>query len=144
MTFLAYHDYFAWRARMIMAGRYDDVAAHTFVPLALGLPGSSLVLGEKDDVVLYLHRLRLALGAKGIRALRPEIIAVGLPWADKRVWLTWHAFDTFGIKMASAQSNYGLHQNDSILQITAMNHTTLLVPELAQASYRNRLIRSRG
>lgn len=129
---------------MIMESRYDDVAAHTEAPVRIALPGNHLILREKEDIVLFLHQLRVALVAKGARSFRPNIIAVSLPGASQRVWMKWHAFDMFGQDIASAHSNYQLDNTDGTLRVAAMNHTTLLVPELAQASYRKRLFRSRA
>lgn len=143
MSFSLLFDYLTWRSSMIMAARYDDVAAHTVAPLSVTLPGKTLLLQQKEDAVLILHQLRLALIARQIRWLKPEIIAVSLPGANQRVWMKWHAFNIFGQDIASAESNYQLDNSNGTLRVAAMNHTTMLVPELAQASYRKRLIRSR-
>jgi len=125
---------------MFLAGRYDDVARHNVLPFRIKLAGTDLTIDTKDDVTLFLHRLRVTLIANGIAALRPDITAISLPGPDRRVWVRWHAVNASGAIVSVAQCHYLLVHRDGVLQVAETSHATLLLPEMAKASTRRRLM----
>ena len=144
MTFEEYTSYMKWRSDLLMSGRHDDLARHYELPHQLDLAGRLLVLTSRDDVVLHLHRLRLALRARGIVDLLPQVTAIELPADLQRVWVSWEAFDACGAVMGQAESIYTMDRTRGGLRAKAIHNPTLLVPEFALPHYRNRLIRSRA
>ncbi|MGV8987560.1 MAG: hypothetical protein ACOH2H_14905 [Cypionkella sp.] len=127
-----------------MSGHYEDLARHYAVPMDMDLAGHSISITSREDVVLQLHRCRLALAERGICKLDPQIIALELPNVTQRVWVRWHALDANGAELATAETVYVMDKTHGGLRAKSMQHTSLLVPEFAQPHYRNRLIRSRA
>ena len=144
MTYEDYASYIKWRADLLMSGRLEDLARHYELPTEIDLAGRKVTLTGRDDVVLHLHRSRLAYRARGIEVLQSHITAIELPTATQRVWINWSALDACGAVVGHAQSIYTMNRSRSGFRVKAIENPTLLVPEFALPHYRNRLIRSRA
>ncbi|MBI1171725.1 hypothetical protein GC209_10000 [bacterium] len=144
MTYNDCVSYITWRAALLMAGRLDDLARHCEVPLEIDLAGRNLVLTSREDVLLHLHRTRLAFLARSFAKLDPHVCAVELPGATQRVWVRWNALDGCGAVLAQAESVYLLVRSGGGPRVKSVRNPTLLVPEIASPQFRNRLIRSRA
>jgi hypothetical protein len=137
-----YQSHFEWRAQAFTDGRYDDLAKHYQTPLTLRLGSHHLYVGSHDDMVLNLHRLRLALLERGMTKLRPQVIAVELPGTLQRVWVEWHA--SGGGTESSSKTIYQIDRQDGWMRVVSAKYLSLLLPELETPSFHNRLARSRG
>jgi hypothetical protein len=143
LTFDDYLDHFKWRSLTLMAGRYDDLARHYSVPLSMELDGTTCAVKDGEDLVLQLHRLRIALLERGIAKLVPQVLAISLPGKMQTVWLDWQSVDASGKLGPKARSVYGMSNDGGGLKAAAVQHTALIIPEFTRQSYRERLVRSR-
>lgn len=137
-----YQDHFEWRGAALLQGRYDDLAQHYRIPFCADLAGHVVHVETADDLVLALHRHRVALSSLGVTRLLPRILAVRLPGPGHAVWVEWRAEGAD--RPLRAQAQYHLERVNGWRRITAMAYTTLMIPEFAQPSWHRRLSRSRG
>ncbi|MEZ5798990.1 MAG: hypothetical protein R3D63_16840 [Paracoccaceae bacterium] len=142
--YLAYQTHLQWRADALMAGQYEDLARHTATPIDVWLQDRCMRMNRRDDVLLQLHRLRVALTAKGVTRLTARVVAVELPQRTRRVWVHLDEILGDGATGDRADVIYHMQGAEGWMRTVGVEYRTLLVPELARPSFRERLARSRG
>ena len=119
--------HFSWRGACLMAGRYEDLANHYVLPFRADLAGRKVSLSAKDDLILQLHRTRLALLQRGTVALRPLISAIELPASGQRVWLQWQELRSDGKIGERADVVYDTRNEDGWIKVVEATYTSLIV-----------------
>lgn len=139
--FQSYQDHFLWRARSLMAGRYEDLSRHYDYPLRVDLTGHGLTVEDSTALMVHLHRYRMALRDKGVTALVPRVIALDLPGQGDRVWVRWLQETAAGPGQDWSDVVYQMRGDRAGLRIHAMSYTRLMLPEFGRAATHRRLVR---
>jgi len=138
-----YTDYISWRATALMTGRHEDLARHYLAPALITAGCHTYVLHSHDEIVLDLHRLRIALNENGIQRLLPQIVAIELPRLTQRIWVKWQALDQRGALVGTSDTIYHFDRSRGDMKVIGLTNQSVLIPEFANPNYRNRLQRSR-
>jgi hypothetical protein len=135
------HEHFAWRARLLLSGRHEDLARHYILPLAVDLDGQCFVIRDPETLLAHLRRHQAALIQRMTLELIPTVVAVELPGSDGRVWLRWQERRTDGSLGGWSDVVYHLRRDGGWIRILAMTYTRLLVPHLARPIARPDIVR---
>jgi hypothetical protein len=86
-----------WRADLLTAERFDDLAREYLLPLALYQGDRQVVLNDHEEVAGLFAQLRASHRSRGIVRLQAEVTAVDLPRHGRfRVWLRYFDLDAQG------------------------------------------------
>jgi phosphopantothenate synthetase len=116
-------DYIRWRAEILIAGRYDDLARHYKTPAHITSNGRQTHMANHDAVVRALRALRVRVLERGIYRLDPQILACEQHGDATDVRVRWHSVDRHGHTLNHATSQYHFVQVDGALRaIRLINH----------------------
>lgn len=132
-------DHLAWRARALLQHRYDDLARHYALPLPVRLGRYATRVETVDDLILHFRRHAIGLEMRGVTALLPHVVALGLPVTQQRVWVTWHGYDRDWTALTSADAVYGFDWSGKTPLITEIEFRTLMMPEFGRRDTHRRL-----
>jgi hypothetical protein len=119
-----------WRAELLMARRFDDLAGTYIIPKVAFLEGQQLVLPSISDVTAALEKLVDGLQSRGVFRLSPGIKALEIPRDNRfRVWVHWRETSKSPENDGSSDAIYYFCNTDSGLRTEMMDFSRVSRPE---------------
>ena len=138
------HQQYGERARLLLMGRYAELARHYRLPLVARMSGLDLIVNTVEDMELHLRRHHVALLRRGVAAMEPEIMAADLPCRSmQRVWVRWHEMGARGSDLRQSEVVYTGPTDQAGALITGMEYLQLAMPEFARPGTYRSLNRTR-
>lgn len=132
-----------WRARLLAQGQYEALATTYLFPVQARLGQLSFVITSREDLILQIHRKRIALEKQGFSLPRPQLLAADLHPVNgvRRAWVRWVAMR--GEEERESFSIFGFVEQAGTFFLTSMQYETLMLPEFEKKSAHRRLKYSR-
>ncbi|GAB1478885.1 hypothetical protein MASR2M74_14410 [Paracoccaceae bacterium] len=136
--------HYAERARLLLLGRYAELARHYRLPLLARMSGLDVIVETVEDMELHLRRHHVSLLRRGVAAMVPEIMAADLPCRPtQRVWVRWHEMGRQGSDLRQSEVVYTGPTDNSGALISGMEYLQLAMPEFSRPGTYRSLNRTR-
>jgi hypothetical protein len=137
----AYQRQFQWRADLLLAKRFEDLARQYDLPLSIELEGLEFRVCSHDDLQEHLHRHYVALRERRVTRLCPRVVAFELPQAQlHRVWVTWSDVTERPADARQSHVQYDCRPQEGGFAVSAMRYGTLAMPEFGRRAIHRRLV----